>query len=556
MARKFLTPIDLTQLELLNARIQNLASAPSSPVTGQIYYNTSTNALFFYNGSGWVNAASSVSLGLLSARPAASASNANTLYFATDNQLLYVSDGSTWTQADTFGSITAQTSFGASSSNGTSTDYARADHTHGTPSLSSATPENVTTTSGSVGTGTTAARSDHSHGFTPGNFALSSFGAPSADVAFNGKKITGLGDPTAAQDAATKAYVDSVAQGLNVHDAALVATTANLVGTYAAGSTGADGGTGVGATFTITASGALVLDGVTTALGDRILVKDQTTQTQNGVYTVTTAGATGVSAVLTRATDSNNSIAGQVVAGDFIFVDQGSTQANTGWVQTETGTSTNPVKGIKIGTDNIAFTQFSGAGTYTASSGVALSGNNFTFNPATAGGLQTDATYASIKLPTNSGLGVSSAGLAVGAGSGITVSGGTVALTSNAVTVNGTSIALGSSGTVTATTTNALTVGTGLALDSGTTFNGSAAKTISVDTSVVARKYAVSVGNGSSTSFTVTHNLGTLDVQVQIYTVADGTQVEADITRTSTSAVSVAFVAAPTSNQYRVVVIG
>jgi hypothetical protein len=503
MARKFLTPIDLTQLELQNARIQNLASAPSSPVAGQIYYNTSQNALFFYNGTAWVNAASSVAQGLLSARPAASASNNNSLYFATDNQLLYVSNGSAWTQTDAFGSITAVTSFGASSSDGTSTNYARADHSHGSPSLSSTTPTAITSSTGAVGTGTTAAKADHSHGFTAGSFALSAFGVPTAAVPFNAQKITGLADPTADQDAATKAYVDSVAQGLNVHDAAVVATTTNLTGTYAAGSTGADGGTGVGATFTITASGVFILDGVTTALGDRILVKNQTTQTQNGVYTVTTAGAVGVSAVLTRATDSNNSIAGQVVAGDFIFVDQGSTQANTGWVQTETGTSTTPPKGIKIGTDNIAFTQFSGAGTYTASNGVLLTSNNFTFNPSTTGGLQTGTGGGAVKLPTNSGLTTDSTGLYVGAGTGITVS----------------------------------------------------TSTVSVDTSVVARKYSVTL-SGSSTSYTVNHALNTRDVIVQVYDTSTYVQVECDVTHTDANNVAVGFASAPSSGAYRVTVLG
>jgi hypothetical protein len=546
MARKFLVPIDLTKQELQNARVQNLASAPSSPVAGQIYYDTATNILYFYDGTSWCSTkvVSSLSQGLLSARPTASTAGNNAIYFATDNLLLYVSNGTTWTQSSGFGTITAQTSYGASSGNGSSTNYARADHTHGTPSLTAVTPQALTIAgTGAVGTGTaparedhvhagpgfgsitaqttfgassdngsatTPARSDHTHG-TPAHDAaahsaikISDLAAPTASVAFNAQKITGLADPTLAQDAATKAYVDGVASGLNIHDAVLVATTANLVGTYTAGTTGADGGTGVGATITITATGILTIDVVNLVQFDRVLVKNQTTQTQNGIYYVSTAGDTGVQAVLTRVSDYDNSVAGEITAGDFIFVDQGSTQANTGWAQTETGTSTTPVKGIKIGTDNISYSQFSGAGTYTASNGVLLTGSNFTFAPSTTGGLQTGAGGGSVKLATNSGLGTDANGLAVGAGTGITVSTGTVA----------------------------------------------------INTSVVARKYAVSVGDASASSFTVTHNLGTLDAIVQVYTVSDGTQVEADVTRATTNTVTVAFAVAPTSNQYRVVVLG
>lgn len=513
MARKYLVPIDLTKQELQNARVQNLSSAPSSPVSGQIYFDTSTNILYFYDGTSWVSTkvVSSLSQGLLSARPSASSAGNNAIYFATDNQLLYVSNGTAWSQASGFGVGASTTvAIAGSASDGTSTLYARADHTHAGPGFGSITAQTSFGASSGNGSATTPARSDHTHG-TPTHDAtahasikISDLAAPTTSVAFNAQKITGLADPTSAQDAATKAYVDGVATGLNIHDAVLVATTANLTATYTAGSTGADGGTGVGATLTITATGALVIDGVTVALNDRVLVKNQTTQTQNGVYYVSTEGTTGVSAVLTRATDEDNHIAGQIVAGDFVFVDQGTAQANTGWAQTETGTSTNPARGIKIGTDNIAFTQFSGAGTYTASNGVALSGSNFTFSPDANGGLQTGSGGGAVKLPTNSGLTKDSTGLYVGAGTGITV---------------------------------------------GT-------NSISVDTSVVARKYALTVGDGSSTSFTVTHSLGTRDVTVQVYTVADYTEVQVDVTRSTTSAVTVAFASAPTSNQYRVVVIG
>lgn len=536
MARKFLTSIDLVKNELQNAVIQNLAVAPSSPAAGQVYYNTVDNQLYIYNGTRWEVAGNAVQSGVLASRPAVGTVDAGSIYYATDNYLFYYSNGSTWQQASAFGvgestavsitgtagngtstnysradhthagpgfgNVTTETSYGLASSNGSAATVARADHTHGTPALTGVTPQPVTATTASVGTGTAPAREDHVHAFTPANFPLSTFGVPTSDVAFNAKKITGLADPIAAQDAATKAYVDATSQGLNVHTEATIATTVALVGTYANGTADASGGLGINATFTITATGATVVDTRTLLLNDRVLLKNQASAVQNGMYIVTTAGTTGVSTILTRAEDSNNSIAGELGVGDFFFIADGS-QAATGWVQTATGTATTPPKGIKIGTDNITFTQFSGAGTYTASNGVALTGTNFTFVPLTTGGLQTASGGGSIKLATNSGAATDANGFAIGAGNGIVV---------------GTS-------------------------------------TISVDATVVARKLSATLST-SATSYTVTHNLGTLDVHVQVYAVANGEEVMVDNLRATINTVTINFNVAPTANTYRVVVIG
>jgi len=476
MARKFLVSLDLTKNELQNAAIQNLASAPASPATGQIYFNTVDAALYIYNGTRWEIAGNAILSGLLASRPLANAVDTGTIYYATDTYLFYYSDGSTWTQTNAFGSVTAQTTYGAASGNGTATTYARADHTHGTPALGTSTPNAISGAAGSAGSATVPSKEDHTHAFTP-----------SQDLNMQGFKLANLATPTVSTDAATKQYVDDVAQGLNIHQASYAATTANLNATYS------NGTSGVGATLTNAGTqAAFTTDGLTPSVNNRILVKNQTTTSQNGIYTLTTVGSGSTNWVLTRATDFDTAV--EIAGGDFTFVDNGTLYANTGWVCVDEVTT--------VGTDPIVFQQFSGAGTYTASNGVVLNGTVFSFAPRSGYGLQTGASGAEIKLATTSGLNLTS-DLAVGAGNGISV------------------------------LTN----------------------TVAIDSSVVVSKYATTFGDGSATSYTITHNLGTRDVVVTVYE-ASGSYAEVicDVAHATTNTVTLAFSVAPTSNQYRVVV--
>ena len=478
MARKFLVSIDLNKNELQNAVIQNLATAPATPSAGQIYYNTSDNQLYIYNGTRWEVAGNAVQSGLLASRPAANTVDAGTIFYATDTFLFYYSDGSTWTQTNAFGSVTAQTSYGASSGNGSATSYARSDHTHGTPALGTATPNAISGAAGSAGSATAPSKEDHTHAFTP-----------SQDLAMAGFKLTGLGTPTADTDAANKGYVDAVAQGLDVKASVRLSTTGAL-STFTFSATG-------GGTLTGNANGALSIDGVTPSVADRILVKDETSGNApyNGIYVVTTVGDGSTPYVLTRSTDANTSA--EVTDGMFTFVEQGTTNASTSWVLT----TNNP---ITLNTTALVFAQFSGAGTYTASNGVLLTGTNFTFAPRSGYGLQTGASGAEIKLATTSGLNLTS-DLAVGAGTGISV------------------------------LTN----------------------TVAIDTAVVVRKYGADVGDGAATSYTITHNLGTRDVQVTVYDNSGSyAEVICDVNHATTNTITLLFSVAPTSNQYRVVVQG
>ena len=190
--------------------------------------------------------------------------------------------------------------------------------------------------------------------------------APSGNVTVNSKNITNLADPTQDQDAATKYYVDSVAQGLDPKASVALATAATLPAyTY---NNGTDG---VGATITASSSGLLTIDGTVPVVSNRVLVKNETgaNQPYNGIYTVTTNSA-GAPYVLTRATDFNQSAE---IPGAFTFVEEGSTNVDSGWVCTTNAP-------VVVGTTNITFTQFSSAGSYTANTAAGLSLIGSVFN--------------------------------------------------------------------------------------------------------------------------------------------------------------------------------
>ncbi len=189
---------------------------------------------------------------------------------------------------------------------------------------------------------------------------LDQLAAPTADVPLNSRKITGLADPVNAQDAATKNYVDSVAQGLDAKPSVKAATTAN-----------------------ITLSGAQTIDGVSLVAGDRVLVKNQSAPAQNGIYLVQ-------SGAWTRAADMDS---WSEIPAAFVFVEQGTDNADTGWVSTADAGGT-------LGTTAIAWTQFSSAGSYVAGAGLTLTGSTFdvggTANriTVTADAIDIAATYA------------------------------------------------------------------------------------------------------------------------------------------------------------------
>lgn len=606
MARLFATSINLNKNELQNARIQNLSSNPSSPVAGQIYFNTTTNVLYFYNGTAWVPASGSseviqsiIGTSLIGGVGLTSTFNSGTgettvdldntsvshgsygasnkaVSFTVDQQgrLTAASDANisiTASQVSDFNEAT-QDVIGAALVEGEGIDLSYSDPS-GTITISaedasstnkgiasfSATDFTVTSgdvalnteaiqdkigdmLSGNTETGITVTYQDgdgtidfevsdqfplhtttdlaegtnlyytaervqdeinstivagvgldktyndgagtytldidstvttNSGTQTLTNKTLGASTALGANLDAGTYKITNLGAPTNSTDAATKAYVDAVSEGLHIHAAAraYVGTDIDLSTALEAGDT---------------------IDGLTLLAGDRILVNGQSTQSQNGIYVVQATGAA------VRSTDFDTSL--EISSGDFIFVSSGTSYGNTGWVQT--------LKPATIGTDPISFTQFSGAGTYTAGAGLTLTGTVFSADVTPTSGnpsLINSGGAVEVKTDTSRGLSVDGSGLGINAGTGLAFSSGALGFAS----------------------------GYGI------------------------RKYSADIGDGTATSYTITHNFGTRDVSVHLYEGGSPyAQIESDIEHATSNTITVKFATAPTSNQYRVVVIG
>ena len=192
---------------------------------------------------------------------------------------------------------------------------------------------------------------------------LDQMAAPTGSVSLNSQKITNLADPTGDNDAANKGYVDGVAQGLDVKDSVKVATTAN-----------------------ITLSGTQTIDGVSVTANDRVLVKNQSTGSQNGLYKCA-AGSWS---------RTDDLAAGADAAGMFTFVEQGTTNGDKGFVCTTNKGS------ASVGSDSLAFSQFSSSGEVTAGNGLDKSGTELSLDLKSNGGLVIESTELALKLDASS----------------------------------------------------------------------------------------------------------------------------------------------------------
>lgn len=256
---------------------------------------------------------------------------------------------------------------------------------------------------------TLAVTSNATVGGTLGVTGVATFGNV---IDMNAHKITNLAEPTADSDAATKYYVDAARSGLDVKQSVKAATTAN-----------------------ITLSGTQVVDGISLAVGDRVLVKDQTTGSQNGIYVV-------ASGAWSRSTDADNTPSGEVTSGMFVFVEQGTVNSDCGFVLT----TNDP---ITLGTTALDFTLFSTSGTLIAGNGLSKNGYTLEVNVAAAGGLE----IVSDNLQLKAGV----------AGNGLTYTSGVLDIvgTANRITVNADSIDIASTYVGQSTITTLGTIGTG-----------------------------------------------------------------------------------------------
>lgn len=553
MARLFVTSINLNKNELQNARIQNLSSAPQNPVTGQIYYDTTTNVLYFWNSTEWIPTSGSTEViqdvigssviggtGLTATYD----DNAGTTTIDLDNTAVTAGSYGSTTKIPTFtvdeqGRLTAAdevdvaTNLSIAGDTGTDTvdlltdtltvsggegiDVAVTDNTitisaedasNTNKGVASFDGTDFVVTDGNVqlnvdrvediagnlivgGTGIDATYDDGAGSLTIDidstvvtkdgiqtltNKTLGSGTSLDYDLDASGKRILNVGGPLEAGDAVNKAYVDAVAEGLHIHEAARVLLDDNVDLTV----------------FPVVGD---IVDGITLAAGDRVLVNGQTNQAENGIYVVQSVGP------VQRALDFDSPT--EVKSGDFIFVSFGTLYSNTGWVQVN--------QTVTIGTSPISFTQFSGAGTYLAGAGLSLDGNTFSVDVSPVSGnpsLTNTGGAVEVKLDTDSGLTVNTNGVAIN---------------------NGTGLVYDVAGALTFDTSNGY----------GT------------------RKLAFNVGNGAASSIVINHGLGTRDTTVHVYeNVTPYSQVETDVEHTDSNNTTLRFAVAPATDEYRVVIVG
>ena len=314
------------------------------------------------------------------------------------------------------------------------------------------------------------------------------------DASGNAKVAT----PTDAAHIATKGYVDAARQGLDVKASVRAATTAAI-------------------NLSTDLQNGDVIDGVTLVTGDRVLVKNQGSASENGIYVVVPSGAAS------RSSDANGTAdTGELTSGTFTFVEEGTVNFDSGFVVSTNGT-------ITIGSSSIVWTQFSGAGSFEAGDGLSKSGTTVNVNVTanrtaiTADAIDISSTYVGQSSITT--LGTITTGV-----------------------WNGTDVAVADGGSGASNASDART-------NLGYTTTAGQTTSTAVLARVVNQQCAASIGTTSVT--TVTHNFNTKNVTVQIYEVSSGATVIGDVTRATDNSVTVTMNGSSILlNDYKIVVTG
>lgn len=375
--------LDFAKYEARNIRGHQLTTAPSSPLTGQMYYNTTDNTLWWWDGTTWISAR-----GGTAATPPATTTTLGTIQLAGDLAGTATSpqiaagvivdtdvapankDGVAGTASMRTLGAGAQQAAPGNDSRFTDARAPTAHHTTHEPGGSDPLTVDANNNTGSLRTlGYTTYKA------MPGNTTLDVISYPISNVNMNSQRLNNLLDPVSTQDAATKFYVDQMAQGLDAKASVRAASTANL-----------------------TLSGTQTVDGIALVANDRILVKDQTTPSQNGIYVVA-AGA------WSRGSDTDT---WNELISAYTWVEQGATLADTGWVSTVDSGGT-------IGTTSVTWTQFAGAGQIIAGNGLTKTGNTLdvggTANRITVGADTVDIAATYIGQASISSLGIITTGV-------------------------------------------------------------------------------------------------------------------------------------------------
>lgn len=472
MARKFHTPIDLQQLEALRLRLEQRVGDPTSGVEGQMYWHTGTDKVRVCSATGspgtWVD----VLVGPIT--------SADIL----DGAILNIDVNAA--AAIAYGKLAlANSILGSDIAAGAAIPYTKlslANSITNNDLAGSISPTKITPDirDRAQHTGTQLASSISNFDTQVRTSSLNQMVAPTAPLAMGSQRLTAVADPSGAQDAATKNYVDNAIQGLDALQSVRVASTA---------------------TVTLTAPGTAI-DGITLATGDRVLLKNQTAPAENGVYIFQ-----GSASTMTRAPDNDTWVE---MPSAFVWVEQGTVNADTGWVNTSD-------QGGTLGTTAVTWTQFSSAGTAIAGAGLTKTGNTIdavgTANRITVAADSIDISTAYVGQATITTLGTIATG--VWNGSAVPVANGGTGATTAAVA-----------------RTNLAVPGR---YDNGAVHGAGATITIAAATHAL--------GSGRSK-------------MVQVIEEATGDVVETDVNVAANGDVLITFAVAQSANTHRVLILG